>query len=137
MVVIGSGSRSAVVWVKNPATGQPLAEVPSLDREATLELVGRARAAQTAWRAAGFAARGALMRDMRKWLIDNRRRVIQTLVDENGKPYEDAQLEFFYCADAPGFWAKKAPKWLADERQRPHSPLLVGRKVINGSSAGR
>jgi acyl-CoA reductase-like NAD-dependent aldehyde dehydrogenase len=119
------------VRLRNPATGQPLAEVPSLDHEATLELVRRARAAQTAWQAAGFAARGAFMRDMRKWLIDNRRRVIQTLVDENGKPYEDAQLEFLYCADALGFWAKKAPKWLADERERPHSPLLVGRKVIN------
>ena len=71
------------------------------------------------------------MRDMRKWLIDNRRRVIQTLSDENGKPYEDAQLELFYCADALGFWARMAPKWLADERERPHSPLLVGRKVIN------
>ena len=106
--MIASGSPTAVVRVQNPATGQPLAEVPSLDREATLELVGRARAAQTAWQAAGFAARGALMRDMRKWMIDNRRRVIQTLIDENGKPYEDAQLEFFYCADALGFWAKKA-----------------------------
>jgi acyl-CoA reductase-like NAD-dependent aldehyde dehydrogenase len=37
----------------------------------------------------------------------------------------------FYCADALGFWAKKAPKWLGDERERPHSPLLLGRKVIN------
>ena len=129
--MIGSGSGTAVVRVQNPATGRLLADVPSLDREATLKLVGRARAAQAAWRAAGFAARGALMRDMRKWLIDNRRQVIQTLVDENGKPYEDAQLEFFYCADALGFWARQAPKWLADERERPHSPLLLGRKVIN------
>jgi len=129
--MIGSGSGTAVVRVQNPATGRLLADVPSLDREATLKLVGRARAAQAAWRAAGFAARGALMRDMRKWLIDNRRQVIQTLVDENGKPYEDAQLEFFYCADALGFWARQAPKWLADERERPHSPLLLGGKVIN------
>ena len=30
-----------------------------------------------------------------------------------------------------GFWARKARKWLADERERPHSPLLLGRKVIN------
>ena len=22
-------------------------------------------------------------------------------------------------------------KWLADERERPHSPLLLGRKVVN------
>jgi acyl-CoA reductase-like NAD-dependent aldehyde dehydrogenase len=71
------------------------------------------------------------MRNMRRWLVQNRKRVIETLSAENGKPYEDAQLEVFYCADALGFWAKKAPKWLADERERPHSPLLLGRKVIN------
>jgi acyl-CoA reductase-like NAD-dependent aldehyde dehydrogenase len=117
--------------VKNPATGQVIAELQSLDRDATLELVRRARAAQPGWEALGFRGRGSLMRDMRKWLIGNRKRVIRTLSDENGKPYEDAQLELFYCADALGFWSRKAPKWLADERERPHSPLLLGRKVIN------
>jgi acyl-CoA reductase-like NAD-dependent aldehyde dehydrogenase len=130
----GSGngaSPTTLLSVENPATGQPLADVPSLDRAATLELVRRARAAQPAWEGLGFHGRARLLRDMRKWLIDNRRRIIQTLSDENGKPYEDAQLELFYCADALGFWAKKAPKWLADERERPHSPLLIGRKVIN------
>ena len=127
----GGGGGPEMLKVENPATGELIAELPSLDRSATLELVRRARAAQPAWEALGFRGRGALMRDMRKWLIDNRRRVIRTLSDENGKPYEDAQLEVFYCADALGFWAKKAPKWLADERERPHSPLLLGRKVIN------
>jgi len=125
------GGRADMLKVQNPATGRPLAEVPSLGRDATLELVRQARAAQPAWEALGFSGRGALMHDMRKWLIDNRTRVIRTLSDENGKPYEDAQLELFYCADALGFWARKAPKWLADERERPHSPLLLGRKVIN------
>jgi acyl-CoA reductase-like NAD-dependent aldehyde dehydrogenase len=117
--------------VENPATGQAVAEVPSLSREDVLALVERARAAQPGWEALGFRGRGALMRDMRRWLVQNRRRVIKTLSDENGKPFEDAQLEVFYCADALGFWAKKAPKWLGDERERPHSPLLLGRKVIN------
>lgn len=122
---------TAMLTVDNPATGQPLAEVPSLDRDATVDLVRRARAVQPAWEALGVRGRAGLLRDMRKWLIDNRRRVIRTLSDENGKPYEDAQLEVFYCADALGFWGKKASKWLADERERPHSPLLLGRKVIN------
>ncbi|MFL5823135.1 MAG: aldehyde dehydrogenase family protein [Solirubrobacteraceae bacterium] len=127
----GNGRPPATVTVENPATGQPAGEVPSLSREETLELVRRARAAQPEWEALGFQGRGDLLRDMRKWLVDNRARVIRTLCDENGKTYEDAQLEILYCADALGFWAKKAPKWLADERERPHSPLLFGRKIIN------
>ncbi len=117
--------------MENPATGETVGEVPSLTREQTIELVARARAAQPEWEALGFGGRAALLRDMRKWLVDNRARAIQTLIDENGKTYEDAQLEILYCADALGFWAKRAPKWLADERERPHSPLLFGRKIIN------
>ena len=131
-VVTGSGNgRTPAMTVENPATGQVVGEVPSLGREETLELVRRARAAQPEWEALGFRGRGEKLRDMRKWLVDNRRRAIRTLCDENGKAYEDAQLEVLYCADALGFWAKRAPKWLADERERPHSPLLYGRKVIN------
>ena len=127
----GNGRPSATMTVENPATGKPVGEVPSLSREETLDLVRRARAAQPQWEALGFKARADLLRDMRKWLVDNRARAIQTLCDENGKTYEDSQLEILYCADALGFWGKKAPKWLADERERPHSPLLFGRKVIN------
>ena len=127
----GNGRPSATLSVENPATGETVGEVPSLTREQTIELVARARAAQPEWEALGFGGRAALLRDMRKWLVDNRARAIQTLIDENGKTYEDAQLEILYCADALGFWAKRAPKWLADERERPHSPLLFGRKIIN------
>src|SRR5438270_597398 len=89
-----SGSeRPGTLRVENPATDQLVAEVPSLAREGVLDLVARARAAQPAWQALGFRGRGKLIRDMRAWLVRNRKRVIQTLSDENGKPYEDAQLE--------------------------------------------
>jgi acyl-CoA reductase-like NAD-dependent aldehyde dehydrogenase len=127
----GNGRSMAVLKVENPATGRPVGEVPSLRREETLELVRRARAAQPDWEGLGFRGRGDLLRDMRKWLVANRSRAIRTLCDENGKAYEDAQLELIYCADALGFWAKRARKWLADERERPHSPLLFGRKIVN------
>jgi acyl-CoA reductase-like NAD-dependent aldehyde dehydrogenase len=80
--------RPETLTVENPATGQTVAEVPSLSREDVIGLVDRARAAQPAWEALGFRGRGALMRDMRRWLVQNRRRVIKTLSDENGKPYE-------------------------------------------------
>ncbi len=127
----GNGRPPGTMAVENPATGEKLTEVPALTREQTLELVAQARAAQPAWAELGFAGRGELLRAMRRWLVDNRSRAIQTLCDENGKTYEDAQLEILYCADALGFWAKRAPKWLADERERAHSPLLFGRKIIN------
>ena len=45
--------------------------------------------------------------------------------------WEDAQLaEVGYAADAFGFWAKNAPKYLADERVRSPSPFVTGRKLV-------
>ena len=131
MAATATTPTTSTIEVTNPATGAKIAEVSTLDRDATIEAVRRAKAAQPAWNALGFKGRAALMRDMRQWIVKNRARVIETLGAEAGKPHEDAQLELFYCVDALGFWAKRAEKWLADERERPHSPLLLGRKIVN------
>ncbi len=128
---VNGGPKGRTFTVENPATGATVAELMALDRDGATELVRRARAAQPAWEALGFDGRGALMKDVRAWMVSNRERIISTLGDEAGKPYEDAQMELFYCADALGFWAKRAGKWLRDERERPHSPMLLGRKVVN------
>ncbi len=119
------------ITVENPATGATITETPALNSDGVVTLVQRAREAQPGWEALGFEGRAALMRDMRKWLVDNRARVMRTLSEENGKPWEDAQIEVFYVADALGFWAKNASKYLADEGSRPHSPFLLGRKLLN------
>jgi acyl-CoA reductase-like NAD-dependent aldehyde dehydrogenase len=70
------------------------------------------------------------MRELRSWLIRNRRRVAETMMAEGGKPIEDALLEIMYVASALGFWAKQGPRYLRDERIRSRSPLLFGRRVI-------
>src|SRR5919201_901080 len=117
--------------VENPATGETIASVPSLDATGVKALVARARAAQPAWEALGFEGRAEVMYKLRRWIVDNRDRVARTLSEENGKPPDEALLtEIFYVADSLGFWAKKGPKYLADERVRTHSPLLLGKKVI-------
>ena len=56
------------------------------------ELVERARAAQPGWEALGFEGRAQLLRRCQKWVIDNSERVIETIVSETGKAWEDAQL---------------------------------------------
>ena len=38
--------------------------------------------------------------------------------------------DLWYVCDSLGFWGKKAKKYLADERVKTHSPLLLGKKVI-------
>ncbi|HKJ35288.1 MAG TPA: succinic semialdehyde dehydrogenase [Solirubrobacterales bacterium] len=118
------------VEVHNPATGELIGTVPACTPDEVTAMVDRARLAQPAWEALGFEGRGRILRRMQKWTLDNSERIIETIVRENGKTYEDAQLaEVSYAAAAFGFWAKNAPKYLADEKVRSGSPFVLGRKL--------
>ena len=68
-------------------------------------------------------------------MLDNAERFLDTLVVETGKTREDAVLaELGYAAGAFGFWAKNARKYLADEKIRPSSPFLLGRRCSSAMS---
>ena len=72
------------------------------------------------------------MRRAQKWLLDNAERVIETIVSETGKTYEDAQLaEISYGASAFGFWAKNAEEYLADEQRQVQLAARHGQKLIS------
>jgi acyl-CoA reductase-like NAD-dependent aldehyde dehydrogenase len=121
----------AEIPVENPATGEIITTVPDLDAAAVAELAKRGRLAQPTWEAYGFEGRGRVLSRMQKWVMDNSERIIDTIVSETGKTYEDAQLgEISYGGAAFGFWAKNAEKYLADERVRSSSVLVKGKKLI-------
>jgi acyl-CoA reductase-like NAD-dependent aldehyde dehydrogenase len=127
----GAARAGDTISVLNPATGQVIAEVPNTSAKEVAAAAIRGRRAQPAWEAAGFAARADVLYALRYWVIQNRERILDAIVSENGKTREDAMLaEIWYLCDALGFWAKNAEKYLADERVRTHSPLLIGKKVV-------
>jgi acyl-CoA reductase-like NAD-dependent aldehyde dehydrogenase len=116
-VARNGGGGTATIGVENPATGEVVATVPVLGGSELAELAPRGRAAQGAWAAGGFAPRAAVMRRAQKWMLDNAERVIEVVVSETGKTWEDAQgTDLSYTVTALGFWAKYAPRYLADER---------------------
>jgi acyl-CoA reductase-like NAD-dependent aldehyde dehydrogenase len=130
MATIEKPSATATIQVENPATGQVVRTLPVTSQDEVRALVDRARAAQPAWEALGFEGRGRVLRRMQKWMVDNAERVVQTIIDESGKTYEDASVvELAYGAGALGFWAKHAPKYLADEKVRTSNPFVLGRKL--------
>jgi len=117
--------------VENPATGEIIRTVPDLDAGAIAELARRARLAQPTWEAYGFEGRARVLSRMQRWVMDNAERIIDTIVAETGKTYEDAQLaEISYGAAAFGFWAKHAGEYLADERVRTSAVFVKGKKLI-------
>jgi acyl-CoA reductase-like NAD-dependent aldehyde dehydrogenase len=124
------GSGASDIAVENPATGETIAHVPSLTAEQVAEAAARGRTAQPGWEALGFEGRAEVMREMRKWLVQNRDRVAQTIIDETGKAREDAMsTEVFLMADSISFWCKKAPKFLGDEKVHGTSPFTLGKKM--------
>jgi acyl-CoA reductase-like NAD-dependent aldehyde dehydrogenase len=119
------------IVVVNPATGQEIGRVPELSGEAVGGIARRARAAQPGWHALGHAGRARILLRAQRWLVDNRDRVVETIVSETGKTYDDALIaEVNYTASAFGFWAKNAPKFMADERIKTSSPMVMGRKLV-------
>src|SRR4051794_8960308 len=125
----GQATREDIA-VENPATGQVIATVPDQSADEVKEIAARGRAAQPGWEALGFAGRARVMRRAQKWLLDNAERVIETIVSETGKTYEDAQLaEISYGANAFGFWAKNAERYLADERVKSSSLFVKGKAL--------
>jgi acyl-CoA reductase-like NAD-dependent aldehyde dehydrogenase len=125
------GEADGKIVVVNPATGQEIGRVDDVPASEVAELARRARAAQPGWNALGFEGRAKVLLRAQKWLVDHRDRVIETIVAETGKTYDDALIaEVNYAASAFGFWAKNAPKFLADERIKTSSPLVLGRKLV-------
>ena len=122
----------ATITVDNPATGEAIGAIDVFDGAEVTELVARARAAQPAWEALGFDGRAQVMRRAQKWMLDHADQVIETVVRETGKTWEDAQLtDFGYTVMALGFWAKRAQRYLADERVSSlASPLTLGKKLV-------
>ncbi len=126
-----SSNGSSGIAVENPATGQIIATVPALRAADVKAMVARAREAQPAWEALGFEERARIFRRMQKWTVDNADRIIETIVSETGKTWEDALLaEVMYCANAFGFWAREAPEYLADESVKSSNPFTKGKKLV-------
>jgi len=107
--------------VHAPATEEKLADVEVFSREDVEATVARAREVGRAWAALGFGQRGKLLREFRRRLVARADDVAETLAAETGKPLADAYGgELLYVCDSIGFWSRRAARFLADRRLRPH-----------------
>jgi acyl-CoA reductase-like NAD-dependent aldehyde dehydrogenase len=121
---------TATIEVENPATGGIAGTVPRMLPADVAPMVERARAAQPGWEEIGFEGRAAVMRRAQRRLVDNADRVIDEIVAETGKTRDDAQIaEINYTANAFGFWARHAEKYLGERKIRSGAPMLLGKKL--------
>jgi acyl-CoA reductase-like NAD-dependent aldehyde dehydrogenase/choline dehydrogenase-like flavoprotein len=122
---------AAQIEVENPATGDVVATVPDLGADEVAAVASRARAAQPGWEQAGFEGRAEVLVAALRWMGANSQRIVETIVSETGKSWDDAELsELTYGTSALAFWAAKAPEYLADEEVETASPLVRGRRMV-------
>ncbi|MEO7198042.1 MAG: aldehyde dehydrogenase family protein [Solirubrobacterales bacterium] len=122
-----AAANGAGIAVENPATGETLAHVPELDAAAVRSLVSAAREAQPGWAEAGFDERARILMAARAWMVANGARVVETICAETGRPADETQFaELSYGISALEFWARNAPRYLADEEVESASPFVRG-----------
>jgi acyl-CoA reductase-like NAD-dependent aldehyde dehydrogenase len=77
---------------RDPATGEPLGEVPVVSPEEVHAVVGRARAAQERWGAASFAARRRVLERILHHVVAHTDELVELIVRDAGKTRENALL---------------------------------------------
>jgi acyl-CoA reductase-like NAD-dependent aldehyde dehydrogenase len=87
---LGAPSRLDVV---NPATGAVFAQCPSAGQSELDQAVAAARAAQPAWQALGFEARAGYLQRLADAIQENVEPLARLLVQEQGKPLQQARDE--------------------------------------------
>jgi acyl-CoA reductase-like NAD-dependent aldehyde dehydrogenase len=121
---------AGVIEVFDPATRQKIAEVPVQDAAQVAAAVEAARTAQREWAVLSFGDRARTLRRYRDILIDHKERIADVLTRETGKPRGDVYAgELFYLCDSIGFWSRRAKRYLADQKIRPH--LFLNKKIYS------
>jgi succinate-semialdehyde dehydrogenase/glutarate-semialdehyde dehydrogenase len=102
--------------VTNPATGERVAEYPTIGDAALADAVATADRAHREWsRATTTEERAALVRRVGELHTERREELAEIIVREMGKPFEQALGEVDFCAAIYEYYATEATNLLADE----------------------
>jgi succinate-semialdehyde dehydrogenase / glutarate-semialdehyde dehydrogenase len=120
--VVGSSAGASTVGVMstyqtvNPATGELVAEFPTLDEQGVERALARAAAGFETWRATSPAERAAVLTTVAR-LYDERADELAAMITlEMGKPVRQAAGEVTLSSMIYQYYADHGPALLADER---------------------
>jgi acyl-CoA reductase-like NAD-dependent aldehyde dehydrogenase len=115
--------------LSSPLTGDPIGEIAVSTAAEVRDAVARARRAQPAWEAIGFAGRAAIMRRAIQTLLKDQEEYIEVIRRETGRSrFETIMMEIFPACDSLEYFSKNAAKFLQDERPGMH--LLRAKKLV-------
>jgi acyl-CoA reductase-like NAD-dependent aldehyde dehydrogenase len=118
------------IEVRSPADGSLVGTVPDMSAAQVHAVAQRLRAAQPAWEAIGFTGRRAWLERFRDWILDNEDLLLRLVQHETGKSWGDLPIgEIVASVDVLNYWARNAEKFLAPEKTRPHSPMMMTKRM--------
>jgi succinate-semialdehyde dehydrogenase/glutarate-semialdehyde dehydrogenase len=106
------------VEVANPATGEVLGTVPSLDAAETRRAIEAAAAAFPAWAARTAKDRAGILRRWHDLMLANADDLAVLMTAEQGKPLAEARGEIGYAASFI--------EWFAEEGKRVYGDMIPG-----------
>ena len=114
------------VIVKNPATGEPIGEVPAMGAAETRRAIDAAHRAQPAWRAMLAKERAAVLRKLFDLMLANTDDLATIMTAEQGKPLAESKGEIAYAASFI--------EWFAEEGKRVYGDTIPqtakGRRIL-------
>ncbi len=117
---IGGGWVEAVgrgmMTVRNPATGENVAEIPDGGAEDARRAVDAAAEAFPHWAALPALERGRVLLRLRDLMTERRDDLARLVTEENGKPFEEARREVDF---ATAYFA-----WFAEEARRVYGEIV-------------
>jgi succinate-semialdehyde dehydrogenase/glutarate-semialdehyde dehydrogenase len=122
---IDSDSGRTIV-VKNPATGEPVGEVPAMGTAETRRAIEAAARAFPAWRAMLAKERAAILRKLNDLMLANAEDLAVIMTAEQGKPLAESRGEIVYAASFI--------EWFAEEGKRVYGDIIPqnakGRRIL-------
>ena len=116
--------------LSNPANGDKLYTLPIANKEQVDGAVNKAREAQRSWGALSVNERVSYLLKLRDTILDQREVIVKTVIDETGKPLQDAFVfEVLAVCDFITFYCKQAKK-LLKTKHRPVPGLLKFTKKV-------
>ncbi|MEN8159749.1 MAG: aldehyde dehydrogenase family protein [Myxococcota bacterium] len=101
--------------LSSPATLEPLGDIDVATAADVAQAAQRARKAQPEWAATSFRERRRMLERALRLLLEHQDEFLKVILDETGKPLEEAQAtEILGACDALQFYAKRAERILAD-----------------------
>ena len=116
--------------VSSPVTLEPIGEFEAAGVEDVRTAVARARKAQSEWARLSFDLRAETLWRLVDAIVERQDEIVECVVKETGKPRNEAiTMEVMAPCMTIGYYAKRAKKFLAEERPSASGLMRFSKKV--------